>query len=92
MFLQSGLDKNGGLVLWNNVAFCEVFKTFRWKGKLFDERRFRELWKKGAVTPFTSQSSTNMVRKWHLEYSLDVCWSAAHNEELESGRVRNPKK
>ena len=43
--------KNGGLILWNATAICEMFKTSLQTGKTPSERQFGEPLK-GKVIPF----------------------------------------
>ena len=51
MFLQSGLDGIGGLILWNATAICAMLKTSWQTGKPPCERRFGEPFD-GPVIPF----------------------------------------
>ena len=41
--MQSGLDENGGLILWNAAAIFEMFKTSWQMGKLLMKKRIGEL-------------------------------------------------
>ena len=52
--------KNGGLILWNAVAICEMFKTSLAYGKTLCERRFGEPFE-GPVVPFGSMLENRPV-------------------------------
>ena len=83
VLLQSGLAKNGGLILWNAIAICEMFKTSWQTGKTLAKgdsenhlkaQLFRLVqWLFIRFLQDTSQGSTNMVTKFYLEYSSDMC-------------------
>ena len=76
--------KSGGLVLWTAVAICEMLKT-SWKtGTHFMEgdsenhlkaQSFRLVQWLNFIRFLqeTRQGSTNLVRKFYLEYSSDTC-------------------
>ena len=65
--------KNGGLILWNVIAVCDMFKTSSQTGKLFTKDDSVNHWKApvilfGAMVEYypTREGSTNLARKFHL--------------------------
>ena len=60
ILLQWDLDENGGQILWNAVAVCEMSKT-SWHGKTHSERRFGE--------PFQRTSDSCWGNGWMLSDS-----------------------
>ena len=82
--LQSGLDKNGGLIQENDTAICELLKTSWQTGKnlmkgdsenhlMARSSRFVQWLNTIRFLQETSQGSTNLVRKLYLEYFSDMC-------------------
>ena len=80
--------KNGGLILWNAVAFCGMFKTSWQMGKLLlkdvsenhlqDQEFLLEQWLN--ITRFqhgTRHDFTNLARQFYQEYFLGVHSSIA---------------
>ena len=78
------LDENGSLILWNAIAICEMIKTSWQVGKhimkgasenhFVKARPFRLVQWLNIIRFLreTSQGSTNLVRKFYLEYSSAV--------------------
>ena len=77
--------KDGGLVVWNAIAICEMSKTSWQMGKTLYERRFGEP-SKGPIIPCgamadirfrreINQHFINLARKYYLESFLGVIWS-----------------
>ena len=76
--------ENDVLILWNAIAIFEMSKNSWQMGKTPYKRRFGEPFT-GPVIPFGAmveyhpistrdhcRGSTNLARKFHLEYSLDM--------------------
>ena len=84
VLLQSGLDENGGQILWNAIPICETFKISCLMGKTPYERRFGEPYLKDrsfrlvywlSIALFlrkTSQESISLERKSYLDCPLDT--------------------
>ena len=93
---------NSGPILWNAIAICENVQDLLADGKTPYERLFGEPLK-GSIIPFgamveiirfllgTSQGSTNLVRKFDLEYSSDMhCMRGEFGKEISwSQTLRN---
>ena len=78
--------KKGGLILWNAIAICEMFKTswqmvkFLMKGDSKnhskDQRFLLGQWLNiNRFLHEASQGSTNLARKFYLEYSSEKHYS-----------------
>ena len=75
--------KDGGLILWNAIAICEMSMTSLADGQTPYERRFGESFTVPMI-PLeqwlnifrflheTSPGSTNLARMFYLEYSLGM--------------------
>ena len=75
---------NGGLILWNAIAIRDMYKTSWQTGKHLMKGDSENHLKAQSfrlvqwlniirVLQETSQGSTNLERKCHLEYSSDTC-------------------
>ena len=74
VLVQSGLDENGGLILWNAIAICKMFRTSYQTGKHLMKRDLENHAKIEYHHLFSAedQSRHHQFGKKVLEYSSDI--------------------